>query len=143
METTSKLSKHGSPYKIQKIPKNKLESEDGGGNWHKHVSMRRRGTKTGAGNLSRSRNPSDKIQYSDPGTSSSSSGDESDDLETSTKLLKHLPPFKVQKIPKNKLESEDGGGGWYKYVEKRKRENGSNLSKSANKIKNHPDDYQG
>ena len=40
-------------------------------------------------------------------------------------------------------ESEDGGGGWYKYVEKRKRENGSNLSKSTNKIKNHPDDYQG
>ena len=72
---TSKLSKHGSPYKIQKIPKNKLESEDGGGNWHKHVSMRRNNS---GGNLSRSRNPSDKIQLSDPGSSSSSSGDESD-----------------------------------------------------------------
>ena len=78
-----KLSKHGSPYKIlQKIPQNKLESEDGGGNWHKHVSMRRRGTKTGAGNLSRSRNPSDQIQLNDPpGTSSSSSGGESDDSQ--------------------------------------------------------------
>ena len=48
---------------------------DGGGNWHKHVSMRRNNS---GGNLSRSRNPSDKIQLSDPGSSSSSSGDESD-----------------------------------------------------------------
>ena len=51
-------------------------------------------------------------------------------MEISTKLLKHLPTFKVQKIPKNRLESEDGGGSWHKHVGPRLRNESGNLSKN-------------
>ena len=44
--------------------------------------------------------------------------------------MKHKPPYKVQKIPKNQLESEDGGGNWHQHVSKR-HGSSTNLSKSC------------
>ena len=65
------------------MEKNQTESEDGGGGWHQHVSMR---GKKSAGNLSRSR--LHKEEYHVPETSSSD--------EESTKLSKSKRPRTIR-----------------------------------------------
>ena len=57
------------------------------------------------------------------------------------KLDKNERPYKTftKASKESGEESEDGGGGWHKYVEKRNRHDSSNLSKSTNNINNDQD----
>ena len=135
-ELSSKLPKHGVPYKIQSMQKNEVESEDGGGGWHQHVGIRQR---TPSGNLSRN-NLSKKAYTSS--SSSSSSSDEEEQLteEKSLKLIKHVAPYNIQQIKNDGVESEDGGGGWHQHVSKRGRNISGNLSKSRLEAEHSSDD---
>ena len=134
-ELSSKLPKHGVPYKIQSMQKNEVESEDGGGGWHQHVGIRQR---TPSGNLSRS-NLSKKA-YTSSSSKSSSDQEEQIDEEKSYKLVKHAAPYNIQQIKNDGVESEDGGGGWHQHVSKRGRNISGNLSKNRLEAKDSSDD---
>ena len=60
------------------------------------------------------------------------------------KWSKHERPYRTftKASKESGDESEDGGGGWYKYVEKRQNGQSDNLSKSTIKIKNDQDGSQ-
>ena len=127
-ELSSKLPKHGVPYKIQSMQKNEVESEDGGGGWHQHVGIRQR---TPSGNLSKS--TLSKKAYTSSSSSSGSSDYSSEDEiipEMSSKLPKHGVPYNIQSMQKNEVESEDGGGGWHQHVGVRNRTPSGNLSRN-------------
>lgn len=100
------------------------ESEDGGGSWHKYVTMERKA-------LLRGKKP-DYILSSDIiGRSGGAAGKKLP--ASSLKLKKQAKPYtshSLQFIAKNERESEDGGGGWHQHVSMRKSNSSGALSRS-------------
>lgn len=134
-----KLTRHQEPTEFPEVKRSIIisgeESEDGGGNWHQHVS--KRNSTDNGNNLSKSAKLNEEYEPITPSESSSSSSSSYGDPK-SPKLSKHGQPFSMQKMCGIEHESEDGGGGWHRHVSMRSRNESGNLSK--NRLSDFPPD---
>ncbi len=134
-EVTHLSKKHEKPYAMfARITKEMQsageDSEDGGGGWHKYVSKGLK-QKMAEKKLSKSLRPT--IDDA-PDASTSDSG--SDDAFLPTSPSDHGPKLSKHKKPYNfaKVEAEDGGGGWHKYISRGRKGQGKGQKMSKGSL---------